>query len=242
MSSSLGSSGNSISSDPGSAETVAATFRDLGGVFLTPPLEILERLARVRALVFDWDGVFNPGTKGEGSSSTFSEADSMGVNLLRFALWRRDGRVPVAAVITGEHNASAHRFATRENFHVLYQGVKNKTAALEELCVSHRLSRSELLCVFDDVNDLGMAHDCGLRILVRRASSPLLQRYVREFGSADYVTAFEPARHALREFSELLLGLMRVFAIVVHARIAFDAEYSAYWAERQTITTELLGR
>ena len=124
--------------------------------------------------MFDWDGVFNSGAKGEGASSSFSEADSMGINLLRYGLWRARGRLPVAAVITGERNETAIRFATREHFDAIYAGVKNKITALEHLCASHSLRADETIVVFDDVNDLGMAAQAGVRLLVRRDASPLL--------------------------------------------------------------------
>jgi 3-deoxy-D-manno-octulosonate 8-phosphate phosphatase (KDO 8-P phosphatase) len=81
-----------------------ARLSKLGGVFLTPIATIKERLAGIRGLVCDWDGVFNGGAKGENAASTFSEADSMGTNLLRYALWRANGGLPVAAVITGADN------------------------------------------------------------------------------------------------------------------------------------------
>ena len=96
-----------------SSAGLEAAFSALGGTFVTPAERIAERAAACRAVVFDWDGVFNSGAKGEGASSSFSEADSMGINLLRYGLWRARGRLPVAAVITGERNETAIRFATR---------------------------------------------------------------------------------------------------------------------------------
>ncbi len=72
-----------------SADTELETrFSKLGGVFLTPIDVLKRRLKTIRGLVCDWDGVFNSGAKGEGIPSTFTEPDSMGTNLLRFALWR----------------------------------------------------------------------------------------------------------------------------------------------------------
>ena len=65
-----------------------ARFAKLGGVFMTPTSVLRERLRGIRGLVSDWDGVFNAGSKGDGTSSTFGEPDSMGMNLLRYALWR----------------------------------------------------------------------------------------------------------------------------------------------------------
>src|SRR6187455_1757062 len=154
-------------------------FSKLGGVFLTPIRVIKQRLLTIRGLVCDWDGVFNGGAKGEGSASTFSEPDSMGTNLLRYALWRAHGGVlPVAALITGADNPSARAFAEREHFHSIYHGARTKTGAIEALCGIHNISSEQLVCVFDDVNDLGMSFGCGIRVLARRDASPLLHDYV----------------------------------------------------------------
>jgi 3-deoxy-D-manno-octulosonate 8-phosphate phosphatase (KDO 8-P phosphatase) len=221
------------------ATELEARFSKLGGVFLTPIDELAKRMQSARGLVCDWDGVYNDGTKGDGLASTFSEADSMGANLLRYALWRERGRLlPVTALITGVDNPTARVFAQREHMHAVYYGSKNKTAAIQDLCAKHALSSEQLICVFDDVNDLGMAFACGIRVLVRRRASPLLQDYVARHGLCDYITAHPADRYALREVAELLLGLLDSFDEVVASRVAWDGDYVRYFAARQAIVTE----
>ncbi len=90
-------------------------FTAAGGNFVTPVEELIQKLAECRAVVFDWDGVFNAGRKGQTSSSGFSEVDSMGTNMLRYGLWRRQGVLPYTAIISGENNESAVAFAEREH-------------------------------------------------------------------------------------------------------------------------------
>lgn len=227
-----------MGSGSASPNDVAAAFSLLGGHFVTPAERLAERAADCVGLVLDWDGVFNAGVKGEGGESPFSEADSMGLNLLRFALWRAHGRLPVAAVITGEENAAAKRFALRERFDVVYTGVKNKLDALESLCAKHEISPERIAVMFDDVNDLGVAARCGIRVLVRRDSSPLLREYAVRRGLADYVTAAEPPRsHAVREGAELLLGLIGGFDAAVALRSSWDPEYVRYFEARQAVVT-----
>lgn len=216
---------------------IAARFSTLGGVFLTEPTVLAARLKSVRGLVFDWDGVFNRGVKGAGVASTFSEADSMGTNMLRYGLWRARDALPVCAIITGEANASAELFTEREHFHALYQGVRNKAEAIEQFCSEFGLERDELACVFDDINDLGMVSGCAVRILVRRSSSALLQELAVREGLCDYLTASEADAHAVREAAEMLLGLMGAFDAVVQSRTAVDDDYRRYFAARQAIAT-----
>ena len=215
-------------------------FAKLGAVFLTSPEVLRNRLRSIRGLVSDWDGVFNAGSKGEGAASTFAEPDSMGLNLLRYALYREHNRLPVAALITGEDNPSARAFAQREHFHAIYHGTRVKGSAIEELCAAHKLSSEQLICMFDDVNDLGMAFGCGIRVLVRRNASPLLHDYVARQGLCDYITAHPADRHAVREVCELLLGLLGSFDAVVASRVAMDAVYLGYFTARQSVTTQVI--
>jgi len=217
-----------------------AVFSRLGGTFVTPVGTLIERMPTIRGFVSDWDGVFNQGTKGEGAESTYSEPDSMGTNLLRYALWRQHRELPIAALITGADNPSARHFALREHFHALYTGARNKTLAIGALCRTHSVSSDRFVCVFDDVNDLGMAFACGIRVFVQRSASPLLREYVVRQGLCDYVTAHSSERHAVREVCELLLGLLGAFEAVVASRVAWDADYAAYFAARQAVKTELI--
>lgn len=209
-------------------------------MFLQEPDVLAARLADVRAFVFDWDGVFNAGEKALGTTSGFSEADSMGVNMLRYGFWRRDGRLPGVAIITGEPNASAEFFAEREHFDALYQRVKDKRVALADFCDRSGLEPQQVACLFDDINDIGMASQCGVRILIRREASGLLRDYLERIGSCDYVTASQSGCYAVREATELLLGLAGLFDDVVESRVAFDAQYQAYFAARQAVELDVV--
>ncbi len=220
----------------------AARFKELGGTFLTDVAALSKRLEVVRALVFDWDGVFNEGAKQQGTDSGFSEADSMGTNMFRYGLWRRDGALPITAIITGQHNATAESFAKREHFHAVYPGVENKGATINQFCATYGLEREQVACVFDDINDLGMAAECGVRFLVRRSSSPLLQEFAIRNEYCDYVTAAEGNRYAVREIAELALGVMGVFDAVVRSRSVHDDDYKQYFSARQAVETQLVKR
>jgi 3-deoxy-D-manno-octulosonate 8-phosphate phosphatase (KDO 8-P phosphatase) len=218
---------------------IEARFSKLGGVFITPADELATRLEAIRGLVCDWDGVFNAGAKGHDTASTFAEADSMGLNLLRYALWRKQAETqPVTALITGVDNPTAREFAAREHLHAVFSGAKNKALAVQALCARHRLSPDQLVCFFDDVNDLGMAFGCGVRVLVRRDASPLLQDYVARYGLCDYITAHPAHAYAMREAAELLLGLLGSFDAVVAARVAWGDEYVRFFTQRQAVATD----
>ncbi len=220
----------------------AARFRELGGTFLTDITTLSKRLDVIHALVFDWDGVFNEGAKRQGVDSGFSEADSMGTNMFRYGLWRRDGVLPITAIITGQPNATAEIFAKREHFHAFYPGVENKGDMIGQFCATYGLERDQIACVFDDINDLGMAAECGARFLVRRRSSPMFEQFVARNDYCDYVTAAEADRYAVREIAELALSMMGVFDAVVRSRSAHDDDYQQYFSARQAVETQLVRR
>ena len=63
---------------------IPEAFKKIGGEFVISPEDLAHKLKNIKVLIFDWDGVFHAGHKNENRSSTFSEADSMGINMLRF--------------------------------------------------------------------------------------------------------------------------------------------------------------
>jgi 3-deoxy-D-manno-octulosonate 8-phosphate phosphatase (KDO 8-P phosphatase) len=161
----------------------------------------------------------------------------MGTNMLRFGLWLRRQRLPVCALISGENNSAARQFAQREHFDAVYTGIRDKRLAVDHLCNRHQLAAEDFACVFDDINDLGMARLCGLRFLVKRTASPLLTSYITTGDLCDYVTATTGGDQAVREISEIMLGLMAMYQKVVQSRVAADASYSDYFSQRQSVTT-----
>lgn len=217
---------------------LAEIFTDLGGTFISSPAAIAAKLKKIRAIVFDWDGVFNDGFKGEGQPSIFSEADSMGTNMLRYGLWRQNEALPIAAIISGEQNLTARHFATREHFHHVYLGIPDKRTALHHLCDTQTLKPENVAFVFDDVNDLGMAAQCGLRLMVNRKAGPLLHQYAINNGCCDYIMANSGSNHAVREAMEFMLGFIGNFDAVIDSRTRYDAKYKDYLEQRQRVTTK----
>src|SRR4051812_22453306 len=119
-------------------------FTELGGRFCRPFAEFKDRLSKIKAYVFDWDGVFNDGVKPDSNraaqgGSPFSEIDSMGTNMLRFGHWMATGELPFVAIITGEENPTAQYLAQREHFHAVYFKSANKLIAFEHFLRENHL-------------------------------------------------------------------------------------------------------
>lgn len=191
-----------------------------------------EKLAKIKAVLFDWDGVFHAGQKNENKSSTFSEADSMGVNMLRFGFWLQNREMPIVAIISGENNVTARYWAEREHLDATFSGVKNKVEILAFLKEHHDLNPDEIMFVYDDILDLSLAREVGFRVMINREANPLFKEYCREKGYYEFVTHCDGGNHGVREATELTLDAMGKFEETIEKRVAFSGEYSDYNTER----------
>lgn len=217
-------------------DTLAAIqrrFESIGGRFVTAATDIAAAVRQCRGIVFDWDGVFNAGRKGEATHSDFSEADSMGTNMLRYGLWRSSGSLPYTAIISGENNPTAIRFAEREHFNAVFTGIRDKRQVIDSIVAEHGIDARQLICVFDDINDLGMAAMCGVRLMVKRDASPMLADFAATNALCDYVTG--ATHYAVREVCEMLLGLSGSYDDVIRSRVDVDEDYQQYFAARQAV-------
>ncbi len=220
--------------------TVREAFVEQGVRFHLTEAALEIRSLAIKAVLFDWDGVFNDGFKDAEGCSPFSEVDSMGVNLLRFALWlRNDEKLPKAAIITGQHNMIAERFAERERFHGVYMGYTNKPEAFDAFLAKHGLKAEEVAFFFDDVLDLPVAQRCGLRILLGHRATHHFQQYVEAGGHADITIPTGGGHHALRQACELLIASWGEWDRVVDHRVRYDLVYQRYLADRNAITREV---
>jgi 3-deoxy-D-manno-octulosonate 8-phosphate phosphatase (KDO 8-P phosphatase) len=202
--------------------------------FVTAPEQLATRLRRCRAVLLDWDGVVGSGLKGPAVPAAFNEIDAMGLNLLRFALWKRAGSqaVPAVVVVSGQRDPGAQALAERDALDGLYMGFLDKRLALEHLCRTRSLEPAEVLFVFDDVIDLSVAERCGARFLVARPAQPLVEDLVRRRGLCDYVVRSPAAGGALREACEVALALLGDHEEVFAARGWFEESYQRYLADR----------
>jgi 3-deoxy-D-manno-octulosonate 8-phosphate phosphatase (KDO 8-P phosphatase) len=221
-------------------EQLLAPFRSAGGELRVSLGDMRTRLAGVKAFLFDWDGVFNAGVKGTGTPSGFSESDAMGTNLLRFGWWLRDDRVPFVGILTGQDNPAAVSLAERESFQVVYRGFLDKMHALGDLQTRFDIRAEQICFLFDDVLDLGVAHACGLRILVRNGAAPLLRVWAEREQRFDYATGREGGRHAVREASELMLGLVDRYDEAVRERSVHSERYRRYLVQRNETSPAVL--
>jgi 3-deoxy-D-manno-octulosonate 8-phosphate phosphatase (KDO 8-P phosphatase) len=215
-------------------------FINLGGTFLTPAGKINSVLTDIKAFVFDWDGVFNDGRKTGDNDGTFSEIDSMGINLLRFDHWLRNNKIPHIFIISGMKNHVAAEFSKREHFDGIFLNAKNKREALETICTDYKIVAKEVAFLFDDVLDIEVASLSGLSFFIGRKSNPLLTDYIKQNKICNYISAFSGGNNAVREICELLIGLSGNYNHVIELRIKFKGEYEEYLGKRSAVNTKIV--
>lgn len=219
-----------------------ADFKELEklfkGRFLTPPANIQAKLEKIKAYIFDWDGVFNNGQKDENNTSLFNEIDAMGINMLRFNHYKRKDSMPIFGIVTGERNSAAHSFSDREHMDFVYYKIKHKSIALAHLCAKYSITPDEVLFVFDDILDLDVAQKVGVRMMVSRPANPLLIKYAEDRKLMDYLTANDGNNHALREVVEMLIGLTGRYDETLSDRIEYNETYRKFITLRNTLPTE----
>ena len=193
-------------------------------------------MKKFKALVLDWDGVFHDGRKAVDGSSTFSEIDSMGLNLLRFAHHQQQGMPLPVAIVTGERNPSAEAFAQREHLDAFCFNAQDKRLAIPFLETLWGIPAHDWAFVFDDILDLGLAKEVAFRAMVQRTATQETVQFAQRKGLVDMVLQGD---HAVREFAERNLVEMGQFDAALAERIAVSTSYQSYWKDRQALPTLL---
>ncbi len=179
--------------------------------FSAPDQALCRRLAAVRLLALDVDGVLTDGrlffTAQGDEAKAFNIQDGLGIKLLRRA------GVEVA-LITGRTSPLTARRAADLQLTYLVQGREDKKEALAELLQTLGLQFSEVAYVGDDLPDLGAIESVGVGITVANAHWAVRER-------AHHVTRHAGGDGAVREVCDLIL----------HARGQLDAVIGAYRGE-----------
>jgi 3-deoxy-D-manno-octulosonate 8-phosphate phosphatase (KDO 8-P phosphatase) len=153
--------------------------------------------AAIRLLVLDVDGTLTDGAvflDGAGNEfKRFHVRDGMGIARLRAS------GVEVA-ILSGRYSAATARRAGELGIHLLFNGVKNKLPALEELAASLGLAAEEIAYAGDDVNDLQCIRWAGLGCAVADAEDDVRN-------AARFVSKSRGGYGAVRDIAEHIIRL-----------------------------------
>ncbi len=219
---------------------IEESFIDIGGQFFTSGFDMRERLPNIKAILFDWDGLFNDGARSSDTEAGYSQIDATGVDLLRQGFYLAFGKMVKTAIITGSKNSNAHEFARRENINNVYCESRDKEIAFQHFCDSHSIDPSEVIYLFSDVTDVAVAAKAAISLAVGRACNPIFMEYLIKEKVPDYISSCQGHENAVREFCELLLGLLDQHFDAMNERATFGDRYVAYRNAKSSINTEIL--
>lgn len=157
--------------------------------------ELTARAAGIRLLVFDVDGVLTDGGLyyGDGGEvmKRFDVKDGHALVMARLSGLR-------SAILTARTSAIVEARGRELGFAAIYQGRKEKGAALDALLVELAVPASACAYMGDDVNDLPALSRAGLSACPADAVPEVRQE-------AHFVTQSAGGRGAVRELVELCL-------------------------------------
>jgi len=157
---------------------------------------LADRLARIRLVAFDVDGVFTDGRfylSDEGvESKAFNTQDGFGVRQLL------EADIAVA-IISGRRSIAVERRMSELGVPHIVQGCADKIAALDSIVEALGITKLECAYVGDDIPDLPLLNHVGVAIAVANAVRQL-------HAECDYTTTATGGRGAVREVCELVLS------------------------------------
>lgn len=215
------------------------SFIDIGGQFFTSGFDLRERLPNIKAIVFDWEGLFNNGEKRLSTEGGHSEIDTTGIDLLRFGFFLATGEMIKTAIITGSKNLAAHEFGKKEHFDNVYCESRDKAIAFQHFSDTHHIKPSEVICLFSDITDVPIARTAGISLAVGRSCNPIFMEYLIKDKVADYISSCHGHENVVREFTELLLGLLNKHFEAMDERAAYGDKYISYRNGKSKISTAI---
>ena len=157
---------------------------------------LTKKLAGVRLIAFDVDGVFTDGRfylSDDGKESkAFNTQDGFGIRQLI-------GAGIAVAVISGRQSAAVEQRMTELGVPHVVQGCGDKVAALDSIAEELDITAHECAYVGDDIPDLPLLSHVGVSIAVANAVEQLRDK-------CDYTTSASGGFGAVREVCELVLS------------------------------------
>lgn len=160
------------------------------------PAALRERLARIKLMVFDVDGILTDGSLWYGEQGEvvkcFNALDGHGLKMLTTSGIK-------VALVTGREGPIVDRRAAELGLGDVLQNVRDKGEALGELVTRHRLTLQESGFMGDDLIDLPAMQRAGFA-----ASVPSAPAYVTQ--AAHWVSTSAGGQGAARECCDLILA------------------------------------
>ncbi len=172
--------------------------------------EILERMRRLRLMIFDVDGVLTDGTlylnETGGEMKAFNAHDGHGLKLLK------ESGVEVA-FLSARRSRAVELRAAELGISLIEQGAADKGAAFERLLIRMSLSADAAGYMGDDLADLPVLVRCGFAASVPAAPDAVRRR-------VHHVTQALAGRGAAREICDLIMQAQNTLERAIARQLA----------------------
>tara|TARA_R110001599_G_scaffold203653_1_gene400788 strand:- start:217 stop:864 length:648 start_codon:yes stop_codon:yes gene_type:complete len=171
--------------------------------------EIVERAKRIKAIIFDVDGVLTDGRiiyNNDGmESKEFNVKDGQIIQHLKL-------HEILTGVITGRDSQVVRNRCNELKINFHYHGVKRKGEKFEDILMEYGLRAEEVAFIGDDINDLPILTQCGL------AATPADGHYkVKEH--VDLILQAKGGEGALRELADLVLEAKGFYKLIIERQL-----------------------
>jgi len=168
------------------------------------PDSVLHAASKIKLALFDVDGVLTDGTLHYGESGeqtkAFNALDGHGLKMLQIAGIQ-------VGVISARNSLALQSRLSDLGINQSYLGVKNKLAVFNDLLSKLELEPEHCAFTGDDVIDLPVMLECGLKLSVQNGHF-----IVRDL--ADWVAPFAGGQGAVRAICDLLLYSQNNYPLV----------------------------
>ncbi|MBM4053830.1 MAG: HAD-IIIA family hydrolase [Planctomycetes bacterium] len=159
----------------------------------------------IKLVIIDVDGVLTDGAiyiDADGrETKAFNVLDGTGISYLH--------RVNIkTAIISGRTSKAVEHRAKELNITEVYQGIKNKLDAYNEILAKYSLKDEEVCYIGDDLIDLPIFYRVGFSVAVANAM-PVVKQY------ASYVTKASGGCGAVREVAEKIIKFQEKWHVIM---------------------------
>ena len=160
-------------------------------------MNLLERLSRIRMLVFDMDGVLT-----DGKIMVMPDGQWVRTSDIKdgYAIQLAVKNKLIIAVITGSHDAGIASRLIKLGVSEFYPQVISKSAVLSSLMDKYSLVSEEVLFMGDDIPDLEAFEIAGIKACPSNAAAELLSK-------ADFISTRVGGDGCVREILEKVLKI-----------------------------------
>lgn len=176
--------------------------------------DVIERAARIKAIITDVDGVLTAGSiiydNSGNEYKVFNVKDGQIMKMLQWA-------GIFTGAITGRSSQVVKNRMTELGLNVHYHGIKDKVAQYRTILEEHGFKDEEVAFLGDDIIDIPILKQCGLAVCPADAKP-----YVRMH--AHLVTNSIGGGGVFREVGDLVMAARGVFEEAIEEYLRFDKE------------------